>query len=243
MQFRIGFQENFFFERGVEAFLNFTDHKLSVMKVMVWSFFGHMMLATMFIVSGSILIPEMSPLTTSILALLGMLANSLPITPGGLGIGEAAFEGIFLLGGYAGGAQLILAWRIGMLPLCLLGSLLYMFGVKNFFCKLRGIQELEIRFEFFEIILMFEILQNHFSYDLVLQSGPQIPTIPQLAFPPTPASLPETLDISSMLQCRSMSEALRQDKPGRNDRKISICLSITLCVSTSYPYCSVTGDQ
>jgi len=115
------------FQRGVEAFLNFTDHKLSVMKVGIWSFFGHMMLATMFIVSGSILIPEAAPLTTSLLALLGMLANALPITPGGLGIGEAAFEGLFLLDGYAGGAQLILAWRLGMLPLCLVGCLLYIF--------------------------------------------------------------------------------------------------------------------
>ena len=87
------------FQRGVEAFLNFTEHKLSVMKVGVWSFIGHMMLATMFIVSGSILIPEVAPLPTSLLALLGMLANALPITPGGLGIGEAAFEGLFLLDG------------------------------------------------------------------------------------------------------------------------------------------------
>ena len=115
------------FQRGVEAFLNFTDHKLSVMKVGVWSFFGHMMLAAMFIVSGSILIPEVAPLTTSLLALLGMLANALPVTPGGLGVGEAAFEGLFLLDGYVGGAQLILAWRLGMLPLCLVGCLLYIF--------------------------------------------------------------------------------------------------------------------
>lgn len=42
----------------------------------------------------------------------GMLANALPLTPGGLGVGEAAFESLFLLAGLTGGAEAILSWRV-----------------------------------------------------------------------------------------------------------------------------------
>jgi hypothetical protein len=65
-------------------------------------------------------------------ASLGMLANALPVTPGGIGVGEAAFEQLFALaGGVAGGAMLILSWRIGMLPICLLGLIFYAFGIRS----------------------------------------------------------------------------------------------------------------
>jgi hypothetical protein len=60
--------------------------------------------------------------------LLGLVANALPITPGGLGVGEAAFEGLFRTVGYAGGAHLILAWRAGMLALCCVGCVFYILG-------------------------------------------------------------------------------------------------------------------
>jgi uncharacterized membrane protein YbhN (UPF0104 family) len=75
--------------------------------------------------------PDAPPLTVSLLALLGLLANALPITPGGLGVGEAAFEGLFRSVGYGGGARLILAWRVGMLTLCCLGCALYITGARR----------------------------------------------------------------------------------------------------------------
>jgi uncharacterized membrane protein YbhN (UPF0104 family) len=81
--------------------------------------------------AAKVFMPNAEPLTVSLLALLGMLANALPITPGGLGVGEAAFEGLFRTVGYSGGARLILAWRVGMLALCCLGSALYMAGARR----------------------------------------------------------------------------------------------------------------
>jgi uncharacterized membrane protein YbhN (UPF0104 family) len=75
--------------------------------------------------------PNAQPLTVCLLALLGMVANALPITPGGLGVGEAAFEGLFRMVGYSGGARIILAWRVGMLALCFLGSALYIAGARR----------------------------------------------------------------------------------------------------------------
>lgn len=43
---------------------------------------------------------------------LGFLANALPLTPGGLGVGEAAFDQLFASAGLAGGAEAILGWRV-----------------------------------------------------------------------------------------------------------------------------------
>jgi len=79
------------FRRAATAFLNFKSHKLIVLKAATWSFGGHILLAIMFAVSGAILIPEGTPFTISLLALLAMFANTLPITPGGLGVGGAAY--------------------------------------------------------------------------------------------------------------------------------------------------------
>jgi uncharacterized membrane protein YbhN (UPF0104 family) len=54
------------------------------------------------------------------LASLGFVANNVPVTPGGLGVGEAAFESLFGLAGLDGGAEAMLAWRLllaGLAPL------------------------------------------------------------------------------------------------------------------------------
>lgn len=67
--------------------------------------------------------------TSAALASLGMVANALPLTPGGIGVGEAAFEQLFSLIGVTGGAVLALAWRLGALPACAVGFVMYGIGV------------------------------------------------------------------------------------------------------------------
>ena len=64
-------------------------------------------------------------------SLLGALANVLPITPGGMGVGEAAAEHLFGLLGLAGGAALIVTWRLSALPVCVLGVVLSLLGVRR----------------------------------------------------------------------------------------------------------------
>lgn len=63
---------------------------------------------------------------------LGHLANSLPLTPGGLGVGEAAFRALFTLGGLTGGAEALLGWRMLNVLIGLLGALFYLRGRKRF---------------------------------------------------------------------------------------------------------------
>ena len=47
-----------------------------------------------------------------ILIPFGLMANALPFTPGGLGVGELAFDNLFALAGLTGGVEALVAWRI-----------------------------------------------------------------------------------------------------------------------------------
>lgn len=63
---------------------------------------------------------------------LGHLANALPLTPGGLGVGEAAFDALFALVGVNGGAEALLGWRLLTLLISLLGLVFYLQGRRRF---------------------------------------------------------------------------------------------------------------
>jgi len=59
---------------------------------------------------------------------LGDLANNLPLTPGGLGVGESAYNALFRAVGLEGGAEALLCWRIWRAAVGLIGLLLYLRG-------------------------------------------------------------------------------------------------------------------
>ncbi|HEY3303418.1 MAG TPA: lysylphosphatidylglycerol synthase transmembrane domain-containing protein [Candidatus Binatia bacterium] len=65
-----------------------------------------------------------------ILIPLGFMANALPVTPGGLGVGEAAFIKLFQLAGLTGGAEALLGWRVLTTFVDLLGLVFYLQGGK-----------------------------------------------------------------------------------------------------------------
>jgi len=64
-----------------------------------------------------------------LVAPMGYIANSLPLTPGGLGVGEEAFNSLFRLTGVGGGADALLSWRIWCLPISVLGFVFYLRGI------------------------------------------------------------------------------------------------------------------
>jgi uncharacterized protein (TIRG00374 family) len=63
---------------------------------------------------------------------LAFLANTLPLTPGGLGVGEVALNQLFALVGLAGGAETLLGWRLLSITLSLGGLVFYLRGRRNF---------------------------------------------------------------------------------------------------------------
>jgi len=61
---------------------------------------------------------------------MGYVANSLPLTPGGLGVGETAFNALFDITGLHGGAEALFCWRIWSASVGILGLALYLRGLK-----------------------------------------------------------------------------------------------------------------
>ncbi|HKV47604.1 MAG TPA: lysylphosphatidylglycerol synthase transmembrane domain-containing protein [Candidatus Acidoferrales bacterium] len=62
---------------------------------------------------------------------MGDVANSLPLTPGGLGVGEAAFGALFGIAGLQGGAEALLCWRIWRAMVGLAGLAIYLRGMRR----------------------------------------------------------------------------------------------------------------
>jgi len=63
---------------------------------------------------------------------IGFAINTLPVTPGGLGVGEAAFSKLFALAGLTSGAEALLGWRVLTLLISPLGLVYYLQGRKRF---------------------------------------------------------------------------------------------------------------
>lgn len=64
-----------------------------------------------------------------LVAPLGHLVNSLPLTPGGLGVGETAFAALFAAAGIPRGAETLFCWRVWNALVGLIGLAIYLFGV------------------------------------------------------------------------------------------------------------------
>lgn len=60
---------------------------------------------------------------------MGQIVNSLPLTPGGIGVGETAFNSLFHLAGIQGGAEALLCWRVWNGLIGLLGLGVYVSGL------------------------------------------------------------------------------------------------------------------
>jgi glycosyltransferase 2 family protein len=64
-----------------------------------------------------------------LVAPIGHLVNSLPLTPGGLGVGETAFAALFSTAGIPGGAETLLCWRVWNALIGLIGLVIFLFGI------------------------------------------------------------------------------------------------------------------
>jgi uncharacterized membrane protein YbhN (UPF0104 family) len=62
---------------------------------------------------------------------VGHIVNSLPLTPGGLGVGETAFNALFNLTGLRGGAEALLCTRIWTAMVGLIGFSFYLHGISR----------------------------------------------------------------------------------------------------------------
>lgn len=63
---------------------------------------------------------------------IGVLVNTIPLTPGGLGVGEVAMDRLFGMAGLTGGAAVLITWRLFLLLPASLGLALYIQGRADF---------------------------------------------------------------------------------------------------------------
>jgi len=73
--------------------------------------------------------PSSFSMRLALVAPIGHLLNSLPLTPGGIGVGETAFNALFELTGIKGGAEALLCVRVWNVLVGLSGLLVYLFGL------------------------------------------------------------------------------------------------------------------
>lgn len=115
--------------RVAEAFFHFGRHRDALAWATFHSLLGNVAAVAMFTVLGWSLFPTLHDPIAALLSLFGMFGNAITITPGGLGVGEAAFDRLFDEAGVRGGAAMMIVWRIGMVPICLLGLAFYLRGI------------------------------------------------------------------------------------------------------------------
>jgi uncharacterized membrane protein YbhN (UPF0104 family) len=114
--------------RAADAAYGFRNQKTPLTEAAFWCIVGHFILAASFALTAIIVMPTVSTVAATALSLLGIVANALPITPGGVGVGEAATEGLFRSVGATGGAVLMVLWRFSRAAMCALGGIFFLYG-------------------------------------------------------------------------------------------------------------------
>ena len=99
---------------------------------MITGFHGTHVLIGAIILLAAVVLGSAFNWSVVVLIPLGLLANAVPATPGGLGVGEAAFDSLFRLGGLSGGASVLIGWRLVMLVPAAIGLAIYLGGRKQF---------------------------------------------------------------------------------------------------------------
>jgi hypothetical protein len=75
--------------------------------------------------------PAAFSMRLALVAPIGHLVNSVPLTPGGIGVGETAFNALFKLTGLSGGAEALLCVRLWNVLVGLFGLVVYLFGMRR----------------------------------------------------------------------------------------------------------------
>jgi uncharacterized protein (TIRG00374 family) len=117
--------------RRLYTFIEKIDLKTYKASTIFWalalSFFAHLLSVLVLFSCSELMQSGLDFLTVLAVAPLGFLANALPLTPGGLGVGEKGFDVLFSLVGGAEGANSFLLARIFLFAPALLGGITIIF--------------------------------------------------------------------------------------------------------------------
>lgn len=110
----------------------YRNHLKQVIVALLVSYCFQLIMLLVSLVIAGIIIPNGISAEMFMLIPMAFPANTIPITPGGLGIGEAAMESLFALCNLEGGAEVSLGWRLAMIASGVIGLLFFLKGEKQF---------------------------------------------------------------------------------------------------------------
>jgi uncharacterized protein (TIRG00374 family) len=118
----------------------YKDHPGPLIAAVGISLAAHLTVASVAMLASLATHPNEFAWRMSVVIPIGFAINVLPVTPGGLGVGEAAFNKLFALAGLTGGAEALLGWRLLTILTGLLGLAYYLQGRKRF---VHNVEEME----------------------------------------------------------------------------------------------------
>ena len=115
--------------RALLAIVAYRGRRATLLFALALSFLAN--LAIIGVISVGVLVVHPASLAWRLCLIvpIGQVVNSLPTTPGGLGVGEVAFHALFRLSALRGGAEAMLCWRIWGILVSGLGMLIYLRGM------------------------------------------------------------------------------------------------------------------
>jgi glycosyltransferase 2 family protein len=116
-------------ERAVNTIAEYRHNPATLGAALGLSLAANLSLVAVTALAILVLYPAGMTMKVCIIVPLGDLANSLPLTPGGLGVGEAAYSALFRIAGLEGGANLLLCWRIWRAAVGMIGLAFYLRGL------------------------------------------------------------------------------------------------------------------
>ncbi len=121
-----------YLERVVNTVHAYRRDGLTLLAATGIALFAHTLSVAVILLCAQATNPAGAAWEMSMLIPLGFLANTLPTTPGGLGVGEAVFNQLFAIAGLSGGAAALLSWRVLTILLSLAGLAFYLQGRQRY---------------------------------------------------------------------------------------------------------------
>ena len=114
------------------AFKSYQHQKTTLLLTLLLAIGIHTIIALLFFQVAQLMgIEEMDLATQFFLMPIGLITVAIPLAPGGIGIGHAAFESLYQLAGFSGGADIFNLFIIVQLGVFLLGGIPYfLYGSK-----------------------------------------------------------------------------------------------------------------
>jgi len=109
------------------TFKGFEEHRGVLLITLSITLCSHLLVALLFFLVGQMLgVINMDFFTQMLLMPLGLIASSIPLAPAGAGVGHAAFDQLYQLGGFSNGADVFNFYVILQLLAFTVGGILYL---------------------------------------------------------------------------------------------------------------------